>query len=574
MSDDSEETFTEKLSTLVKAFNINTKETLRDTFSLYRKMSMDIKRYFVLFIIPSILISIGLMVAAVVYLPILWLTVLSIILASLLPIAVLLYPKILQSRERKEINAKFNLFVTHLTVLSLTNTDRVEMFRRISDTDDYGALATEIGRLVGLVDTFNMSLADAARRRAKQTQSELLRDFYEQMAYNIGSGQTLPMFLITEQETVQSKYSTNYQAKLEKIETLSELFLSTVLTTTFLFVFGVIVPFLTGIDPLMILGGVIFIYITVQLIFIVLINATTPSDKFWFFTDDIQFSKGIKMKLSLAIGVVSSTAIAGLFFTFLPSGIPIHFYPVISVLPLIIPSIYIYRIEKDIHRVERQYSEFIRSLGSVEAVKRTSTRNVISTLKDKNFGRLTKYIQSMHNRMSLSINNYLTWQLFSAEIGSNLIKRFSDMYVLGREMGGEPDTLGEVISENFRTMMNLRKERQTKSANVTGMMYGITVASSMTFFVVIEIIKMLVDVSEDIDAGGATEGLLNPAVYNIDQLVLLIFIAIIINSFLVSILVRIIKRRYIGGAVIHFMVLITASFTIGYLIETSVGNFF
>jgi len=80
----------------------------------------------------------------------------------------IVYPKIYISQRRIKIENKFHLVVTHMTVLSMTNIDRMEVFRTLSQEEEYDVLAEELGHVVHLVDTWNLSLDEACRRRAKE----------------------------------------------------------------------------------------------------------------------------------------------------------------------------------------------------------------------------------------------------------------------------------------------------------------------------------------------------------------------------------------------------------------------
>jgi len=87
---------------------------------------------------------------------------------GLVLVSAVIYPKIYLSSLENKIDNQLHLVMTHMTVLSTTNIDRMEVFRTLAKEEEYGVAAEEIARVVHLVDTWNQSLDDACRRRAEE----------------------------------------------------------------------------------------------------------------------------------------------------------------------------------------------------------------------------------------------------------------------------------------------------------------------------------------------------------------------------------------------------------------------
>ena len=188
--DDGEPSFEIDFGALVDSF--------RDA---YQYMPMSVERYLLLILVPSSAFGVFLIIAVALLQPPLMVSMPMALLAVFMPFVALVYPKVIQDRHRKEIRERFHLFITHLTVLSTTNINRVEVFRTLAHEKEYAALAEEMGYIVGLIDTWNQSLEDACRMRAKHVPSPLMRDFLERLAYIVGAGQEMSDFLLTEQDS-------------------------------------------------------------------------------------------------------------------------------------------------------------------------------------------------------------------------------------------------------------------------------------------------------------------------------------------------------------------------------------
>lgn len=535
-------------------------------------MDTPIRTYIVYYILPTLILSIIIIISFYVIGFSSFVPSPIFIIASLIPtIIVIMYPFIVENRKTIQIESNFPMLVTQITVISYTSTNRVDIFRKVAKDSNYDALSEEIGELVGMIETFNMSLDDAARRRSKIVTSDLLADFYEKLAYNLGSGNSLNSFLISEQQSVKDMYGSRYEARLSNLETISELFLSANLASTFLLVFASISPVLTGINPVIMITSVFFFYIMIQFAFIVLINAQSPKDKLWYI--DYEDNSSIIRKIQIYTVACSLLSLFILYLlTQLYQGIPIYPKLIVSVLPMIVPSYIHIKKERQIDSLENQFSSFIRGLGNVESVKKTSTVDVLSNLKEKDFGELKPYIKRLYRRLFIGIDRRKSWSLFNSEINSYIIKEFTDMYVTGRELGGNPKKIGQIVSDNYRHLSKLRKKRKTETRNFIGYAYGMTVAWSSTVFITVYITEILVSITNS-STGEIAGDILSVATYNVGLIQSLIYAFIIVNIVIVSFMIRISQRKIITGVVIHIMFLTILSFGIGWGIEYAMDRF-
>lgn len=537
---------------------------IKDSFLL---LDTPLKTYVLYYIVPSFILSISL----IFILPrlLFFIPVFPSIALSVLPFAsTILYPLVIKSRRSIQIESEFPMFVTQITVLSYTNTNRIDIFRQISKNDNYDRINDEIAELVSIVDTFNISIDDAARRRAKIVSSDLMSDFYEKLAYNLSSGNTLNDFLISEQESVKEMYAARYEARLSNLESVGELFLSANMGSAFLLVFGIVSPLLTGINAQTLVIGIFTIYVIVQVSFLVLINSQSPKDQLWYIDRSNKPRSVWVLELSTVLAVLSSIIIMFILVQFkLGENMYVRF--MLSSVPLLVPGYIHYREEKHIQRVENQFSSFIRGLGNVESVKKTSTSDVLSKLKDKDFGEMKPYIVNLYRRLNLQISSVRGWSLFSSEIKSNIVNRFSNMYVKGRNLGGSPKNIGNIVSQNYRHLTKLRKKRDSTTRNLIGYLYGMTVAWAATVFMTLQIVKVLVEITQISNLGNsaATSNILSAASYNIPVIQDIIYFVIFVNVVLVSIMLRLSQRRKLSGIVGHIGVLLILCFGSGFIVE-------
>src|SRR6056297_1921880 len=284
-------------------------ETVESLVESYRQMTIPLERYLMFILVPSVVFFLFSSVAALLLdLPMMIRAPIP-LLGFLAMASAVFYPKILLSQRKRELNNRFHLMITHMTVLATTKIDRMEVFRTLAREDEYGELAMEMHRIVQLVDTWNQSLDDACRRRAKEVPSDAFSDFLDRLAYTLGAGQSLEDYLLSEQEQIIQHYTTVYRSSLDSLEVMKDLYLSMVLSMTFALVFAVVLPVLTGTNPTMTVSAVITLYVFVQTGFFLAIRSMAPHDPLWYHPEDKRAPVEDRIRNATVVGTVLSTGL-------------------------------------------------------------------------------------------------------------------------------------------------------------------------------------------------------------------------------------------------------------------------
>ncbi|MFB6081571.1 MAG: archaellar assembly protein FlaJ [Halanaeroarchaeum sp.] len=538
----------------------------------YRDMEMAVPRYVAVIVIPGLLAFFFTIVAAIVLdLPVV--VRLPMPLLGLLGFgAALLYPKLQQDQRRKRMEEVFHLYVTHMTVLSTTNIDRVEVFRRIASEEEYGPLSEETRRIVRLVDTWNQSLDDACRMRAKKVPSDHVSDFFDRLSYTINAGESLSSYLVSEQAAIIQNYSTIYEGQLENLEVMKDLYLSMVLSVTFALVFATVLPILSGTNPTMTVSAVVVMYTFIQLGFLYAIYVVSPTDPLWYFPAEYTTDVERKLQLAMASGIalalvlVVATVTVMLGFTPIdPTSIPLPIYAAIPTTPLLIPGLLARREESDVKDRDSEYVSFIRALGASETAQQTTTTKVLARLRKKDFGPLTQNVDDLYTRLKMRLSPEAAWRFFSADAHSHLIQKFSEMYLIGREMGGDPKHLGELISRNMNEVLQLRERRDQSTVTLIGVVYGISAAATFAFFIGLGIVQVLSGMTMNLGSTGAFDfsTLIHTGVYDVDVIEYLLTITVLVNALLSSLIIRVVDGGHKVNSYMHFVALTWLTGVIG-----------
>ena len=537
----------------------------------YRQMSMPAYTYALIVIVPSVVFLLASIAAVfVVDLP-MFVAVPIPMLGALGLVTAVLYPKIKRDQRRTRMENRFHLFVTHMTILSTTNIDRVEVFRRMGDEYEYGPLAEESRRIVQLIDAWNQSLDDACRMRANAVPSDLVADFLDRLAYTINSGESLEAYLTSEQDAIIRNYATVYEGQLENLQVMQDLYLSMVLSVTFALVFATVLPILSGTDPTMTVSAVVVLYSFIQIGFLYAIYTIAPSDPLWYFPENRTTWTEWRLRIATGFGVGLSVLLVGATLAvFLgwtqidPHSVPLPMYAAVPTTPLIIPGLVARAEEKRVKDRDDAFTNFIRALGASETARQTTTTRVLETLRNKKFGALTELIDDLYKRLNLRLNAEKAWRYFTADAHSYLIQKFSEMYLIGRQMGGDPKHLGDLISGNMGEVQQLRQRRTQAASTMVGVLYGITAAATFAFFIGLGIVDVISGLGLNFSNSAVpVDDLINTAMYDIQLIEYLLVVTVLVNAVLSSLMIRVVDGGHKVNAYIHFVVLTWISSIIG-----------
>ncbi|MFB6142578.1 MAG: archaellar assembly protein FlaJ [Halorientalis sp.] len=535
----------------------------------YQNMEMAIGRYVLLVLVPALVFFAGSTAAAVAApLPLLIRAPLA-MLGALMVGAAAVFPKLQFESRKRGLENQLHLFITHITILSTTNINRVEVFRHLATEQEYGEIAAEMGRVVRLVDTWNRSLNEATKRRAKAVPSKPFADLLDRLSYSLESGQELGDFLLDEQDAIIQEYVTIYESTLGNLEVMRDLYLSMILSMTFAVVNSVILPILVGVDAASTVAAVIVLFVFVQLGFYYVIRVISPYDPLWYHTDQYRTEASRRMGVALAVGVVLVALLTPVvllshygiamprplvsFFSSL--DVPLLF--AIPITPLLLPALVARQAENKVKNKDEEYPGFIRALGSAESAKQSTTSAVLSDLHEKDFGDLTADIDALYTRLNMRIDPERAWEYFSSESGSYLIQKFNNMYQTGRQMGGDPKLLAELISKNMHTVMQLRQQRKQSTITLIGVLYGITASATFSLFIAYEVVEILSGLAVDMELGQRLPvgQLLYSGVYDLPLIQFELSLILLFNAALSALMIREVDGGHKNNAYLHFVAL-------------------
>ena len=478
------------------------------------------------------------------------------------------YPFLKLQYIESNINRHLHFFITYAGTIATMKISRDILFKRIASKKVYGEISEVFEKTLYLAKSWNLGFSSACRKMSKRTPSKVLADFFDRLAIILDFGEEIDEFLYSEQGTILSDYSTEYQKALENIKLIQEVYIA--LSVSFAFVIAIILlaPLMVDFSMVVMISyAALFIYI-VNVFILFAIKAMIPGDSLF-----SSFKEKNEAQKSLSRWFIIS-AILSIFLYILFSLFNIHFLTVfgISILPMIIPALLALIEENKIIKKDVQFPVFSRVLGSAIEVRRGGVISALDSIKIHDFGVLQPSIDALYKRLRIGEDKFRAWYLFAIESGSNLVSQFSKIFAESVYLGGKADKIGQIISKNMSKLISLRKLRWQLASGTRGVVYCSFLGVCVTMFITLMISQSLLGILSPELIGAEQEFAeiiesFLPASDRPDFSLILIIISLIVimMAFTSALMVKLIDGGSYYTVFIDFIILIWVSIIISWL---------
>ncbi len=482
----------------------------------------------------------------------------------------LLFPMLRGEKRKKEIEKYLHLFITRMAVLAVAQLPRKDIFRILSEVKEYGALSEEIEKIYHLMEYWNLSLPDAVRVVAKRSPSIILADFLDRLAHSADAGEDFETFLEKERTVVLETYAVKYEAALAQMDVYKETFVAMLISMLFFAVFVAILPMFMAGNVTIFLYLTLLAFITVEAVMLYAIKVRLPEDEIWHNRKDVKSPHELKLLKTLPFAYLTVLLLFLLLF-FL--HLPLQMVVAISVMPLLYPGYLIHSAESDLINCDENYDAFIRAVGSYVEAKGSDV-TAMERLRKHDFGKLTKYIDTLYKRLLTRINKKKAWRFFAGETGSNLISKFTDMFVTGLDMGANPRKVSKIISESYIRVIGLRKKRYQSATNLTGILYGLMVGMAFTLYTTFDLMKMMANMIKyyPVNLQQYIKIPLLSAKFPLQTANVIFLMLIVIHAMVSSMMIKIVSGSHRHSIYLHFSLLLWIGITVGYLTDMLIGK--
>jgi flagellar protein FlaJ len=95
--------------------------------------------------------------------------------------------------------------------------------------------------------------------------------------------------------------------------------------------------------------------------------------------------------------------------------------------------------------------------------KGTTMGHALAEIDRKSLVVLEPLINSVYSKLNLGLDENASWEKFIGESGSNLIYKYLNIFRDSCELGGSPDTIGEIAGSSMLEQVLLREKRNSVS---------------------------------------------------------------------------------------------------------------
>lgn len=504
--------------------------------------------------------------------------IVSIFLASLIP----LFPFIWREMDLRKSEANLPMFITQMAIISTSGASAIKIIKRVSTMEEYGSLIKTMKWVDTLIERFHMPAAQALHKAAQDAATGKVREFLERFSNAVEVGEAPARFLTNEQDVAMDDYSTAYATSLSEVEGIKDSMASMVTAALFMTTFLMMVPIITGVDVSRLLIVVVLVFLVIEGFNFFIVISKLPADQLWYKKGDKEtqrfpFPVTNYLRMVIVIGLFLVVMLTNYL---MPMNIPISIKLPLAITPMLLPGIIISIEEKRIKDREVNFAPFMRALGRAGELRGETFIGNLRRLSIHEFGCLNEAIQRLTRRLSTRIKSVFAWRHFSSETGSNLINKYSEMYVQGIEEGGDPREISIIIDINLVTAMELRQERIRLAGALSGLFYGLMVSIAFTLYVSLNLLVLMSKQVSSIDvdpASGLSYGFVENLA-NIEPLTsvltMMITAILMIHAFASSSIIARLKGGHPATGYVHFVGLVWCGTITAYITNTAVTSLF
>ena len=273
--------------------------------------------------------------------------------------------------------------------------------------------------------------------------------------------------------------------------------------------------------------------------------------------------------------------LSGSLFVFVFNFFPFLVNVAVGATPLFAIGIIAQKVEDDVFTKDKSYPAFIRSLGSAVEIKGGAAISALKALQVHDFGPLNKLSVDIYRRLQTGNNKYRSWKYFCADSGSNLIYQFTQIFSESVFLGGAPERIGEIISNNFQKLLALRKQKIQLVSGLRGSFYGSLVGFAAAGYISAQIASMLAGLFSTpfsaLDGGGnlagdVLGGIVNTGALavNMETISIYIGIMIIIHSIVSAVILKIADGGTFYAAFFDIVIMIWMGAIISWILPHAV----
>ncbi|MFN8597040.1 MAG: type II secretion system F family protein [Anaerolineae bacterium] len=335
-----------------------------------------------------------------------------------------------------------------------------------------------------VAENLRYNYPDAVRLVGEKTKANETKTFLLRLSDALRSGEPLAAFLRREAGVQGDHYENDYMRRLESLKKWNDGYVAMTISAALIVIINMV-------------SSMIYDLGTVAMLMMVMIAIAASFGVAWILfrsgpqeTISVPLKNGSKLqrrarKLFLSLAPTSIVAMLLLGVLGVPTGLVL----IIGAAVLLPIGITANKFDNLTRKKDEEIAAFFRSVGGTATSRGTTLKEAIASIKLDSFPVLQDDIRMLDLRLKSYGKPLLCWQTFGIETGSLLAKQSVGVFYEAVNLGGDPETAGNVTSDFAMKTAMLRTQRQGVGATfawLTMVMHGVMGALMVFLLTVLE----------------------------------------------------------------------------------------
>jgi len=381
--------------------------------------------------------------------------------------------KIKQFKENIYLDNDLLFILTYMASIATAQISRDKIFEKTSEKVEY-APSIYFRKIRDLAQKWHYDYATACELIAYKIKHENLRKLLHRFSNAISSGEPDREFLEKEWKVFKTIRKDEYERDLESLRKWSDAYTALMVSTSLISIIILLSVIIYNVgDPaktLFTIAGLVFI---ISLFGVGFLFKSAPKDlKTHNFSiksnEQVLIHKWLPISVFFSFLSVISITIVPVFirpemFTF--GNIDLKGLGLVIAGLIMLPVGLLGRKDDiNVSKRDESYVAFIRNLGAIVSGAGITITEALTKIDQKNLGELKTLSYQLYKRLSLGLDQQLSWRRFIGESGSNLIHKLTSVFVDAIDLGGDAEVIGEIVSSSSLELVLLRKKRELISS--------------------------------------------------------------------------------------------------------------
>ncbi|MBP2029986.1 flagellar protein FlaJ [Methanohalophilus levihalophilus] len=373
--------------------------------------------------------------------------------------------------------------LTYMASISTANVSRDKIFENVSEKKEY-CPSHYFRNVKDLSQNWHYDYAGACELVSRKVTNDRLEELFNRFSNAISAGEPDTDFLRKEWKLYKTKRKDEFERQLETTKEWSNAYTALLVSTSLVSIIVLLSVIIYSVgDPKETLYGTAFAISLMSFSGVGMLFKGVPVDSTVHnlpikSEEQVFIKKWFKITLLLAAMVVVLLTLIPAFFA--PNAeFPIDIKGVGMVLAglIMVPvGIMAHRDITKVNKRDESYTTFIQSLGSIVSGSGLTIPAALTKIDPKNLGELKGISKELYKKLASGLDPRLSWDRFIGESGSYLIHKLTSVFVDSVDLGGDAETVGELVSSANLEIVLLRMKRDRISSAFTFLVVPLHIA--------------------------------------------------------------------------------------------------